>query len=155
MKKTLPLIVLISMTTLAINGYTGDENAKGHDKGKARPDKPYQTDKSYQADKDLPGPGHEAHDISLVLAGISIAQARDLATVHHVTGYKPLPPGIRRNLARGKPLPPGIAKQSLPPGMLRSLPRHEGYEWQRCGSDLILVSLASAVIADVLVDVFL
>lgn len=27
-----------------------------------------------------------------------------------LTGYQSLPPGIAKNLARGKPLPPGIAK---------------------------------------------
>lgn len=148
MKKIFSLVVMISTAILAVHGFAGSENPKSHDKGKGKSPDQYQTDMRSS------GSGHEDAVISLVLAGISISQARDLAVTHHVTGYKPLPPGIRRNLARGKPLPPGIAKQSLPPGMLGSLPRHEGYEWQRCGADLVLVSLASAVIADVLVDVF-
>lgn len=38
--------------------------------------------------------------------------------------------------------------------MLAGLPHYDGYEWQQYGTDLVLVSIASALIADVLVDVF-
>jgi hypothetical protein len=69
-------------------------------------------------------------------------------------GYKPLPPGIQKNLARGKPLPPGIAKKAPPSALLGRLPRHPGYEWQMAGTDLILVQIGTAIIADVLKDVF-
>lgn len=41
---------------------------------------------------------------------ISYTTARALAVNYGLTGYKALPPGIAKNLARGKPLPPGIAK---------------------------------------------
>ncbi|HET7687314.1 MAG TPA: anti-virulence regulator CigR family protein, partial [Candidatus Macondimonas sp.] len=64
------------------------------------------------------------------------------------------PPGIRRNLARGKPLPPGIARQAVPGPVLRGLPHHEGYEWLVCGTDLVLVAIAGAIMADVIFDVF-
>jgi len=37
---------------------------------------------------------------------------------------------------------------------LAALPQHQGYEWQICGQDLVLVAVATAVIADVLFDVF-
>src|SRR5690606_12189571 len=92
--------------------------------------------------------------VGLIHAGISQGAARELALSHNVTGYKPLPPGIRKYLARGKPIPPGIARQSVPGSLLAALPHHEGYEWRRSGTDLILVSIASAVIAEVLIDVF-
>lgn len=121
-------------------------------------------------DNGPPGGGHESarkagkedhHDddrledaASLVLAGIAAAEARQLARSHGAYRGKPLPPGIRKNLARGKPLPPGIAAQTIPPDMRARLPHNEGYEWRRYGTDLVLVSLASAVAADVLVDVF-
>ncbi len=90
----------------------------------------------------------------LVTAGITVLQARDIAMGQHLTGYKPLPPGIRKNLARGKPLPPGIAKKMAPSGMLYHLPVHPGYEWRIMGRDLVLVAIATAVIADILSDVF-
>ncbi|WP_443691639.1 anti-virulence regulator CigR family protein [Pseudomonas protegens] len=63
-----------------------------------------------------------------------------------------LPPGIQKNLARGKPLPPGIAKK-LDSRLLGQLPRYEGYEWRQAGTDLILVAIASGVIYEVLNDV--
>jgi hypothetical protein len=87
-------------------------------------------------------------------AGINAGQAREMAVSYQQTGYSSLPPGIRKNLARGKPLPPGIAKKLQSSPMLRQLPQHPGYEWQACGTDLVLVSIASQVIAEVLIDVF-
>lgn len=88
-----------------------------------------------------------------VSAGISLTDARSVAQRYQMTGQTALPSGIRKNLAKGKPLPPGIAKKSAPAAMLAELPQHQGYEWQVVGTDLILVSIATAVIADVLVDV--
>lgn len=89
-----------------------------------------------------------------ISAGISLADARALAQRYQMTGQSALPPGIRKNLARGKALPPGIAKKSMPETMLAQLPQHQGYQWQVVGTDLVLVSVATAVIADLLVDVF-
>ncbi|MDD0973788.1 anti-virulence regulator CigR family protein [Pseudomonas fontis] len=60
-----------------------------------------------------------------------------------------LPPGIQKNLARGKPLPPGIAKK-LDGRLLGHLPRYDGYEWQQAGTDLILVAIATGIIYEVL-----
>ncbi len=74
---------------------------------------------------------------------------------YKVKGHKPLPPGIRKNLARGKPIPPGIARTRLPQGYVDRLPRYQGYEWRGYGSDLVLVHLLSDKIADVLVDALL
>jgi hypothetical protein len=87
-------------------------------------------------------------------AGINAGQAREIAVSYQQTGYSSLPPGIRKNLARGKPLPPGIAKKLQSSPMLQQLPQHPGYEWRACGTDLVLVSIASQVIAEVLIDVF-
>lgn len=63
-----------------------------------------------------------------------------------------LPPGIQKNLARGKPLPPGIAKK-LDGRLVGRLPHYDGYEWQQVGTDLILVTLATGLIYEVLHDV--
>ena len=65
-----------------------------------------------------------------------------------------LPPGIAKNLARGKPLPPGIAKRYLPQELLGELPPRPGYEWLALGRDIALVVAATGVIVDILRDVF-
>ncbi len=67
---------------------------------------------------------------------------------------KPLPRGIRRNLARGKPLPPGIAKQVLPYDLEVTLPVRPGYRRVVVGTDVVLVEVATQLIWDILTDVF-
>ncbi|MEE3636537.1 anti-virulence regulator CigR family protein [Pseudomonas sp. AL 58] len=64
-----------------------------------------------------------------------------------------LPPGIQKNLARGKPLPPGIAKK-LDVRLIGRLPHYDGYEWQQVGADLILVTLATGLIYEVINGAF-
>lgn len=61
-----------------------------------------------------------------------------------------LPPGIARNLARGKPLPPGIAKRYLPSPLLAQLPRRDGYEYLIVGGSIILAEAATGLIVDIL-----
>ncbi|NMK47510.1 anti-virulence regulator CigR family protein [Achromobacter sp. Bel] len=100
--------------------------------------------------------GGDSGDVNVTLrhAGITITTARGYAEEYGLSGYGSLPPGIRKNLARGKPLPPGIAKKMVPGPMLARLPVYPGYEWRVAGSDLILVAVATAIVADVLFDVF-
>lgn len=102
--------------------------------------------------------GRQDHDNSiadvLITAGISVIEARRLAEANNIIGYDALPPGIRKNLARGKPLPPGIAKKLVRGPLLANLPVHPGYEWRVAGSDLVLVAVATAIVADVLIDIF-
>lgn len=65
-----------------------------------------------------------------------------------------LPPGIARNLARGKPLPPGIARQYLPNELIVALPRLQGgLEYVVAAGKLLLVEAATQVVRDVLIDV--
>lgn len=69
---------------------------------------------------------------------------------------KGLPPGIAKNLARGKPLPPGIAKQYLPDGLRRLLSAPPaGYERIIVDGKVLLVEIASRVIHDMLEDAIL
>lgn len=77
----------------------------------------------------------------------------DFIRRHGVQAFGPpqgLPPGIAKNLARGKPLPPGIAKRYLPQGLLAQLPPRPGYEWVTAGRDILLVDVVAAVIVDLL-----
>jgi hypothetical protein len=85
---------------------------------------------------------------------ISSSDARRIAVNLGLTGYKPLPPGIAKNLALGKPLPPGIAKKRVPGSMLDHLPYYPGYEWQSVGNDLVLVALSTAIVTSIIKGVF-
>ena len=64
-----------------------------------------------------------------------------------------LPPGIRKNLARGKPLPPGIAKKTAPRDLMTRLSVPSGYEVVEVGLDVFLVEVATQIIHDGLMDV--
>lgn len=95
--------------------------------------------------------GHRGADL---VVNLSFTEARRIAVAQRAVGYAALPPGIRKNLARGKPLPPGIAKRGVPGPVLAQLPQYPGYEWQVAGSDLVLIAIATAVVAEVLSGVF-
>lgn len=67
-----------------------------------------------------------------------------------------LPPGIAKNLRRGKPLPPGIAKRALPTGLVTMLPPvRDGFERIELYGKVLLVETATQVIHDILEDVIL
>jgi hypothetical protein len=86
---------------------------------------------------------------SLIHPDLNYDQIRRIAVEQHYTGHKPLPPGIAKNLARGKPLPPGIAKKAPRAEFVHQLPTYPDYEWRRCGTDLVLVQIATQVVAEV------
>ena len=102
-------------------------------------------------------------------AGVSVVFNKDeIAVIHEYYSQHPvdvgagqqkgqmskgLPPGIAKNLARGKPLPPGIAKQRLPNDLVQRLPPvHAGYERVIVDGRVLLVEIATQMIHDVLVD---
>lgn len=71
-------------------------------------------------------------------------------------GRRGLPPGIAKNLARGKALPPGIAKEMLPAALLERLPPPpRGYERIIVDGKVLLVEVATQIIHDVLADAIL
>lgn len=124
------------------HGNSGKGNSGDHDKG--------------NKDKGNKDKGHKAKgdERDLVSVNISHDRVRSLALNYGLTGYSSLPPGIAKNLARGKPLPPGIAKKMVPSSMLRDLPSYPGYEWRIAGNDLVLVALSTAIVASVINGVF-
>jgi hypothetical protein len=67
-------------------------------------------------------------------------------------GVTTLPPGIAKNLARGKPLPPGIQKVFLPSDLLSTLPNYPGYEYLAAGKDVLLVNKTTNLVADILAN---
>ena len=119
----------------------GQDNSQGQARGSAK-------------NGDQEANGTAGITAGLVTAGITLTAARELALGSGLTGYAALPPGIAKNLGRGKPLPPGIAKKTVPGAMLSRLPVHPGYEWQVVGSDLVLLAIGTAMVADVLTGVF-
>ncbi|WP_172146524.1 MULTISPECIES: anti-virulence regulator CigR family protein [Pseudomonas] len=102
-----------------------------------------------------PDAGHDG-DVSVHLSGPTI----DIGRVRIVLGdnreligpVSSLPPGIAKNLARGKPLPPGIAK-NFDGRVSSQLPHYDGYEWKQAGTDVILVAIATGIIYEVLRNV--
>jgi hypothetical protein len=101
------------------------------------------------------GGGHDS-DISVHLSAPSI----DIGRVRIILGdnrqligpASPLPPGIAKNLARGKPLPPGIAK-NFDSRVASQLPHYDGYEWKQIGTDVVLVAIATGIVYEVLRNV--
>jgi hypothetical protein len=103
----------------------------------------------------LPGTGH----VGVVFTEDEVRVIRDYyeekgATERGKGHKKGLPPGIAKNLERGKPLPPGIAKRSLPADLEGRLPRlPEGYERILVDGRVLLIEVATRVIRDILTDV--
>ena len=66
---------------------------------------------------------------------------------------EPLPPGIAKNVARGKPLPPGIAKKVLPPDLLVLAPKvDKDVSFAIVGE--AVVALRGGVVIDLMAGVF-
>lgn len=73
--------------------------------------------------------------------------------VQHKIVAQPLPPGIAKNVARGKPLPPGIAKRALPPDLIRLAPKvPSDVSFAIVGE--VVVALKGGTVIDVLGGVF-
>lgn len=90
-----------------------------------------------------------------VSAGFSASERRIITEYFADQRYdhQTLPPGIAKNLARGKPLPPGIAKRQLPEGLAMRLPLRTGVEVAIFGDRIVLLE-ASGLVVDVLAGVF-
>ncbi|MDX1404231.1 MAG: anti-virulence regulator CigR family protein [Woeseiaceae bacterium] len=111
----------------------------------------------------LQGPAASADlEVSLRFTSKEVAVIRDFYHDHGIDkkggkkGAKPMPPGIAKNLARGKRLPPGIAKQALPQSLLVKLPPvADGYERVIVAGKILLVEIATQVVHDILADIIL
>lgn len=121
------------------HGNSSDHSNKGQGNDKSKED--------HGNRKNYGKPDHVDSDISF-------SRARFLAVNYGLVGYQALPPGIAKNVVRGKPLPPGIAKKTLPASMINDLPYYPGYEWRAVGDDLVLVALSTAIVTSVINGVF-
>ena len=71
-------------------------------------------------------------------------------------GRQGLPPGIAKNLERGKALPPGLQTASLPVSLEENLPpAPDGYERIVVDAKILLVETATRLIADVIAGAIL
>lgn len=59
----------------------------------------------------------------------------------------PLPPNVRAE--KGRPLPHGYGKR-LDSRALAQLPRYPGYEWRRLGNDVVLISIGSGIVYEIM-----
>lgn len=91
---------------------------------------------------------------AVVIGAVERALIREYFQDHPamVGGGDNLPPGIRKNLARGKPMPPGIAKK-MPGDLYARLPPRPGYDYRVVGADVLLVEVATGVIVDLVRDI--
>ena len=117
-------------------GNAGKGSAAGHDGGGSSHDTQWE-------DRDRDG-----------RVDIDIGFLQGFVRDNHYSGYQALPPGIRKNLARGKPIPPGLQSRVVPGPLLQQLPHRSGYEWRVYGTDLVLVALATGVVEEVLDSIF-
>ncbi len=124
----------------------GNQDNRGHQDDHGKQGGPG----GHDANDGHPGKGDRGHGPS-----VNYESARGIVGGHR-DYWRPgpaLPPGIQKNLARGKPLPPGIG-QRLDSRLEGRLPRYEGYEWRQAGTELVLVSLASGLIYEIVNGAF-
>lgn len=102
--------------------------------------------------KPKPQSSSSAATITVVFHDDDRALFRDYFAVHKISA-QPLPPGIAKNVARGKPLPPGIAKKVLPHELVATLgPRTPNVTYYIVGDRVVAVR--SGTVIDVLLDIF-
>ena len=133
MKHAIALSSLVMAGLLALPAFAAPPEGKGHGKGhgNAKQGHEYASPSGVRVDADVGG---------LLSVSIGSGDARRIAERHGYVGYAPLPPGI--------------AKKMVPGPMLRDLPVYAGHEWRVAGDDLILVSLGSGLVVEVMGDIF-
>lgn len=161
----LATLVSLSLFAAPVMANPGNGNGNGGGHGNSSGNHGNKGNQGNQGNKDHKGNSGDKKNVSSdkrknygkpdhVDSDISFATARHLAVNYGLTGYDALPPGIAKNLARGKPLPPGIAKKAVPASMLGELPYYPGYEWRIVGDDLVLIALSTALVTAIINGVF-
>ena len=87
---------------------------------------------------------------SIVVEGISVRSARELARTRGLINRKQLPANLRRQMQEGQALPTSVPVQELPANFTEALPVVAGHEWRSAGTDLLLVNTQTRVIARIL-----
>lgn len=150
-------IVTAMAVALAVPAFAKNDKAPGNAGGNGKP-----AHAGTAVDKAKGGDSRTSDDVAAaaaagaVLAGVLLSDAeRTTITRYFQTHPQPvtaLPPGIAKNLARGKPLPPGIAKKVAPNDLLRQLSIPKGYRLDTVGTDVVLIEIGTRIVADILKD---
>jgi hypothetical protein len=121
---------------LSVGLLCGDVAGQGRSQGRGRGD----------------GGSGPAVSVVVVFRDSDRAAFHDYVVTHKITA-RALPPGIAKNVARGKPLPPGIAKRALPAGLLAIGPRVDrDVSFAIVGE--VVVAIRAGIVIDVLTGVF-
>ena len=104
------------------------------------------------------GRGGGGKETGTAVAVTAVFRDSDRATYHdyfvaHNITAQPLPPGIAKNVARGKPLPPGIAKRAVPAELVALGPKVDKDVSFAIVGDVV-VATKGGVVIDVLAGVF-
>lgn len=109
-----------------------------------------------QADPDA-GENDEDAILDAVLDGVFGEDEREIIQDYARTrgiGTTRLPPGVAKNVARGKPLPPGVAERGLPDELEARLPElRDGLERVIAGDDVAIIEEGARIIVDILKEV--
>ena len=98
------------------------------------------------------GGSNSSVSVAVVFRDSDRVTFRDYFASHKITAQA-LPPGIAKNVARGKPLPPGIAKRAVPADLLAIGPRVDrDVSFSIVGN--VVVATRSGVVIDGLAGVF-
>jgi hypothetical protein len=76
---------------------------------------------------------------------------RDYFATRRITVTQ-IPPGIAKNLERGKPLPPGIAKRAFPRSVLKRRGVDKDVEFVMVGNNML--AMRNGVVVDIMWNVF-
>jgi hypothetical protein len=90
--------------------------------------------------------------VTVVFRDSDHATFRDYFLAHKITA-EPLPPGIAKNVARGKPLPPGIAKRAVPADLVALGPKLDKDTSLAIVGDVVIATKGGLVI-DIMAGVF-
>lgn len=126
----------------------GKQQQQQHNQGR---NQDYRSD--YGNNKPKPGPNLNENRPGSH-QGLNYQTARNMAESGKMTGYKPLPPQVRRDIAVGRPLPGHLQAKPVPPYMLKQLPSRPGYEWRISGTDLLLVAAGTFIVYQIIENVF-
>ena len=130
--------VVVSAAILAAGLLGGDVHAQGQSQGRGN--------------KSGGSAPQTTVSVSAVFRDSDRTTFRNYFTTHKIVA-QPLPPGIAKNVARGKPLPPGIAKRAVPADLLVLGPKvDKDVSLSIVGE--VVVALKNGVVIDVLGGVF-
>lgn len=139
----LSLLVVSSAALAAPNNDKGQNQSQNQGKSQNQ----NQGKSQGQPDQRESSSSYEAPRIDLGRVSIILGENRSL-----LDSNQSLPPGVQKNLARGKPMPPGLGKR-FDSRLQNQMPHYDGYEWQQVGRDVVLISISTGLIQEVLHDI--